>query len=164
MPSGAFEALLAGLVAGEPVDAVLSAAARDPGEPPRLTERGAIDAWFSAGSVAGVLENLDAATAHGSAVAAKAAAAIRTKSPTSLRITFEQMRRGGALDFEEAMRTEFRVVSRMVEEHDFYEGVRAAVIDKDGAARWRPAGLAEVSDAEVARHFAPLGADELRLP
>jgi len=97
-------------------------------------------------------------------VAAKAAATIRTKSPTSLRITFEQMRRGGALDFEEAMRTEFRVVSRMVEEHDFYEGVRAAVIDKDGAARWRPAGLAEVSDAEVARHFAPLGADELRLP
>jgi enoyl-CoA hydratase len=62
------------------------------------------------------------------------------------------------------MRTEFRIVSRIVEGRDFYEGVRAAIIDKDGAPRWQPASLDEVSPAEIARHFADLGPAELRLP
>ena len=55
------------------------------------------------------------------------------------------------------MATEFRIVSRVIHGHDFYEGVRAVIVDKDNAPRWRPAALAEVSDAEIARHFAPLG-------
>ena len=46
---------------------------------------------------------------------------------------------------------------------DFYEGVRAVIIDKDNAPRWRPASLAEVTDAAVERHFAPLDG-ELILP
>ena len=43
-------------------------------------------------------------------------------------------------------------------DHDFYEGVRAVIVDKDNKPRWQPATLAEVSGAEVERHFAPLGA------
>ena len=62
------------------------------------------------------------------------------------------------------MQAEMRIVSRIVHGHDFYEGVRAVIVDKDNAPRWQPATLAEVSDAEVERHFAPLGEDELRLP
>ncbi len=61
------------------------------------------------------------------------------------------------------MRAEMRIVSRIVHDHDFYEGVRAVIVDKDNAPRWRPASLAAVSDTEVERHFAPI-ADELRLP
>ena len=56
-----------------------------------------------------------------------------------------------------------RIVSRIVYGHDFYEGVRAVIVDKDNAPRWQPATLAEVSDAEVERHFAPLGEHELVL-
>ena len=55
-------------------------------------------------------------------------------------------------------------MSRIVYGHDFYEGVRAVIVDKDNAPRWQPATLAEVGDADVEQHFAPLGADELRLP
>ena len=88
---------------------------------------------------------------------------IRTKSPTSLKIALAQMRRGSALDFAECMRTEFRIVSRVVRGHDFYEGIRAVIIDKDQAPRWQPSTLAAVSAAEVERHFAPL-ASELELP
>ncbi len=92
-----------------------------------------------------------------------AAALIRTKSPTSLKIALAQMRRGSTLDFAECMRTEFRIVSRVVRGHDFYEGVRAVIVDKDQAPRWQPPTLEAVSDAEVERHFAPL-ASELELP
>jgi enoyl-CoA hydratase len=62
------------------------------------------------------------------------------------------------------MRTEFRIVSRIIQGRDFYEGVRAVIVDKDNRPHWRPASLAEVPDAEVERHFAPLGEQELPLP
>jgi enoyl-CoA hydratase len=55
-------------------------------------------------------------------------------------------------------------VSRIIEGHDFYEGVRAVIVDKDNAPRWRPATLAESSAADVERHFAPRAGDELVLP
>ena len=62
------------------------------------------------------------------------------------------------------MRAEFRIVSRIVHGHDFYEGVRAVIVDKDNAPRWKPATLGDVTNSDVERHFAPLGADELVLP
>ena len=62
------------------------------------------------------------------------------------------------------MQAEMRIVSRIVHGHDFYEGVRAVIVDKDNAPRWRPATLAEVGGAQVEQHFATLGDDELKLP
>jgi hypothetical protein len=59
------------------------------------------------------------------------------------------------------MRAEFRIVSRVVYGHDFYEGVRAVIIDKDQNPRWKQATLRDVSDQEVERHFEPLGEQEL---
>jgi enoyl-CoA hydratase len=73
------------------------------------------------------------------------------------------MRRGPALDFDEAMRMEFRIVSRILDGVDFYEGVRAVIVDKDGAPRWSPAGLDGVSRADVEAYFAPLPEGELDL-
>jgi enoyl-CoA hydratase len=61
------------------------------------------------------------------------------------------------------MQAEWRIVSRVAYREDFYEGIRAVIIDKDNRPRWRPAALAEVTEAEIDRHFAPL-ADELVLP
>jgi enoyl-CoA hydratase len=58
------------------------------------------------------------------------------------------------------MRLEYRIVHRMFEGHDLFEGIRAVVVDKDGKPRWRPGSLEEVSEADVAAYFAPL-ADEL---
>ena len=59
---------------------------------------------------------------------------------------------------------EFRIVSRVIHGHDFYEGVRAVIVDKDNQPRWRPATLADVGEAEVELHFAPLRDAELVLP
>jgi enoyl-CoA hydratase len=46
---------------------------------------------------------------------------------------------------------------------DFYEGVRAAIIDKDQSPHWQPASVADVSDDDVARYFEPSGEPDLDL-
>jgi enoyl-CoA hydratase len=162
-PSAALGGIREALIAGEPMDEVLSRFARDPGAPPLMAERETIDRCFSAETVPGILDALDEADTQRSAFARKTAGTIRQKSPTSLAVALEQMRRGRGLGFEDAMRTEFRIVSRIIAGHDFYEGVRAAIIDKDGAPRWRPATLAEVDARMVEGHFADLGPAELEL-
>jgi enoyl-CoA hydratase len=163
--SAALPELREALIAGEPVDETLARFRHDPGDPPLAAERETIDRCFAGAGATGILASLDEAAGRGSEFARKAGATIRSKSPTSLVVALEQMRRGRGLSFEEAMRTEFRIVSRIIEGPDFYEGVRAAVIDKDGAARWRPASLEEVdTPAVIAHHFAELGPAELELP
>ncbi|MEO1015685.1 MAG: enoyl-CoA hydratase/isomerase family protein [Pseudomonadota bacterium] len=84
-------------------------------------------------------------------------------SPTSLKLTFEQMRRGHALDFDDVMRMEFRMVRRVLGGHDFFEGVRAQLIDKDKTPTWSPPTLEGVDDAAISAYFEPLGEDELTL-
>ena len=161
VPSAELSAFLDALVAGEDVEAALSRFSRGSGNGALSASRAMIDECFAADSVEGILDRLDGTASE---FATKTAATIRTKSPTSLKIAYEQMRRGGALTFEEAMATEFRIVSRVVHGHDFYEGVRATIIDKDGAPHWRPASLGEVCEGEVDRYFGTLGPAELELP
>ena len=81
---------------------------------------------------------------------------IRAKSPTSTKLTFRQLREGAKLSFDDCMRMEYRMVNRIVAGREFYEGVRATIIDKDGAPRWDPATLADVSDAAIDAYFTPL--------
>jgi enoyl-CoA hydratase len=114
--------------------------------------------------VENILAGLDREGGSGSADAEwaqKTAAVIRSKSPLSLKLALAQVRRGNSWDFETCMRMEFRIVSRVIHGHDFYEGVRAVIVDKDNNPRWRPATLPDVGEAEVERHFAPLGSVEL---
>jgi enoyl-CoA hydratase len=73
------------------------------------------------------------------------------------------MRLGATLEFEDCMSTEFRIVNSVFKGRDFYEGVRAVILDKDNRPRWQPAELSEVSDADIEAYFAPLGDDELEL-
>ncbi len=155
-----FADLLDGLTGTVPVDALLAAFAEPPGEGPVATLRETIDRHFAADTVEDILGRLDADRAP---AAQAMAAAIRAKAPLSLKIALAQVRRGRSWSFDDCMRAEFRIVSRVVRGEDFYEGVRAVIIDKDNAPRWRPARLAEIADAEVERHFAPLDR-ELMLP
>lgn len=97
------------------------------------------------------------ARSTGGATAEEFLNAIADKSPTSLKLTFEALRRGRASrNLEACLETEYRIVTRILEGADFYEGVRAAVIDKDRNPRWSPASLDAVPAEAVARHFEPL--------
>jgi enoyl-CoA hydratase len=162
--SARFPELIEALCGATPVDALLAAFAQPAGEGPVTVRREAIDRLFRGDRVEDILARLDGATSqNGTELAAATAALMRTKSPTSLKLALAQMRRGVTLDFAECMRTEFRIVSRVMRGHDFYEGVRSVIVDKDQAPCWQPATLAAVRAAEVERHFAPL-AHELALP
>jgi enoyl-CoA hydratase len=164
--SARFPDLIEALCGAVPVDAILGAFAQPAAAGLVTARQGAIDRLFGPDRVEDILAALDAegeANGDEAAFASAAAALMRTKSPTSLKLTREQMRRGAALDFTDCMRTEFRIVSRIVHGHDLYEGIRAVIIDKDQAPRWQPPTLAEVSAADVEQHFAPL-AGELELP
>lgn len=122
--------------------------------------RPAIVRHFAAGSVEGILQSLEE---DGSDWAKAQIETMRTKSPTSMKVAFRQIREGARLAVSDCFRLEFRLVSRVMEGHDFYEGVRAAIIEKDDAPKWKPATLEQVSEAEVDAYFAPLGPRELDL-
>ena len=108
-----------------------------------------------------IIAALGEAAGAGSPFARTALEAMLTKSPTSQAVALRQMQTGGALSFEEAIAMEFRIVSRICRGHDFYEGVRAVIVDKDNKPQWRPNAPEEVSRADVDAYFAPLGEDEL---
>ncbi|MEX2034033.1 MAG: enoyl-CoA hydratase/isomerase family protein [Xanthobacteraceae bacterium] len=165
--SARFGELADALCGAVSVDATLAAFAEPANEAPLAARRSAIDRLFKGDRVEQILAALDAEAAAGgldASFAATAATAIRSKSPTSLKLALAQVRAGASLSFEACMQTEFRIVSRIIHGHDFYEGVRAVIVDKDNAPHWQPAALADVADAEIARHFTPLARDELVLP
>ncbi|TPI43924.1 enoyl-CoA hydratase/isomerase family protein [Mesorhizobium sp. B3-1-6] len=131
----------------------------------RETERQDLDSiarHFSKGSLADIVASLEQAAA-GDAFAAKTLAILKTRSPTSLNIAWRQISAGSTLSMDECMRMEFRILNRMLAGHDFYEGIRAAIIDKGSTPKWRPARLDEVDAAEIDAYFAPLGDKELAL-
>lgn len=129
-------------------------------EPRREEETAAIDRAFAAESVTAILERLAAEEFD---IAVEAAAAIGKKSPTSLCVAFEEIRRGRDQSFVECMRMEFRILCRILEGHELYEGIRAVVIDKDHAPKWSPATLEGVDREAVEAHFLPLPDGDLDL-
>ena len=138
--------------------ATIDAFAGDPNAAPLGEHRAAVDRCFGQDSVAAILAALEA---EGGDWAERTLETLGACSPTSLKVTFEQLRRGRTLGFDDAMIMEFRLSQAFLARHDFHEGIRAIVIDKDNAPKWRPDTLAEVTPDLVEAHFAPLGDSEL---
>lgn len=160
VPSAHWGTLINTLADGMPPDAAI-AAVKDPVPDTFLLEhRATIDRIFAGSSVEEILAALDAEHEDWTDDTART---IRSKSPTSLKVTFRQIREGRKLEFDDCMRMEYRMVSRIVAAHDFYEGVRAVIIEKDSAPRWQPSDLSAVTQADVDAYFAPLGDRELKL-
>ena len=160
---GALEAALAGAeLSGQAHAAVtelIEGFAEHSGAAPLEEHRDRIDRCFAPDSVERIIAALDA---EGGAWARETAAVLARKSPTSLKLADRLLRAGAELEFDDCMRLEYRLVRRCLARHDLYEGIRAQVIGKDRAPRWRPERLDEVTEALIQAHFEPLGADELR--
>ncbi|SEP77279.1 enoyl-CoA hydratase [Streptomyces sp. yr375] len=157
VPSEALAPLVADL-AHAPVREVLDRYVRQ-APPGRLAvARPWIDACYSADSVEEIVGRL---LDHGDSEAKEAAETVLAKSPTSLKVTLAAVRSARRLgSLEKALDQEFRVSCRALTTPDLVEGIRAQVVDKDRNPRWSPATLAEVTDADVARFFAPFDEGE----
>jgi enoyl-CoA hydratase/carnithine racemase len=117
---------------------------------------------FSAGSLDDILASLKHAAASDE-FAAKTLKTILSRSPTSLKVAWRQIRAGAQLSMDDCMRMEFRILNRMLAGRDFYEGIRAAIVDKGSTPVWQPASLEAVSEEAVEAYFVPLGTRELIL-
>jgi enoyl-CoA hydratase len=117
-----------------------------------------IDRVFAGDSVVAIM---DALAREEGAWAREASEAMARASPLSLAITFRQLQLGRTMDVEAALVLEYRLTQHCLKAHDFFEGIRALLVDKDRKPRWQHASIADVGVAELDTYFAPIGAREL---
>jgi enoyl-CoA hydratase len=155
MESAKVEAFKAALIADpQAVETLLTEYEGDAGRPPLAAHQDEIDRLFRGDSVEAILAALKAADTDWAREQLKTLA---TKSPQTLKVAFRQLALGGAArSFAENMAMEYRVGARVVQKHDFLEGVRAVIVEKDNAPRWDPPTVAAVSEAMLDEIFAPL--------
>jgi enoyl-CoA hydratase len=159
-----FNAIKAAMIAGEPMGTVLDGLHEHPGPSELEKMRDPIDRIFAAPSLDGILKNLECEGGEHRDWARRTLEILAKRSPLSLKVTFEFLRRGEAhRTLKEALVVEYRLATRLIRRHDFLEGVRAAIIDKDQSPKWEHASLAEVDDALVQSLFEPLPEGDLQL-
>jgi enoyl-CoA hydratase len=140
------------------VEAVLSEHAKPAGEAPLAAQREAIDRCFCFDSVEEIIQSL---ANEGTDWASSTLNNLEHMSPTSLKVTLRQIRLGATMGFDDAMTMEFRLSQALLSGNDFYEGIRALLVDKDRSPKWQPATLEDISTTDVERYFAPLGDRDL---
>lgn len=156
VPHAALDAFTAAIAA----DGVESALAHHAIEPPPSelsAQRDWIDECYAGDTV---IDILTALRAHDSGAANDAADVIATRSPISLMVTLEAVRRAAKMEtLEDVLVQDYRVSSASLRSHDLVEGIRAQLVDKDRNPKWSPAALTEVTVADVTAYFAPVDDD-----
>lgn len=140
--------------ADETVSAIIDRFVEKDGVSPLWDHREEINTAFSKESIEDILHVLD----RGSSWAQEVATIMRQKSPLSLKVTHEALRKAASMDFENCMEMEFALSVHFLEGDDFFEGIRAVVIDRDKSPKWKPATLKGVTTKMVANYFEPVGA------
>ena len=141
------------------IETLLTELEGDAGRPPIAQHQDEIARLFGGESVEAIVAALQAA---GTDWATEQLKVLATKSPQTLKVAFRQLQEGArAANFAGNMAMEYRIGARVVQRHDFLEGVRAVIVDKDNAPRWNPATLEAVDEVLLDSIFAPLpSADE----
>lgn len=140
-------------VIADGVDAALTTHSAEAPPSQFLAQRDWIDHCYVGETVADIIAAL---RDHDAGAANDAADLMATRSPISLAVALEAIRRSAKLDtLEDVLRQDYRTSYASVHSHDFVEGIRAQVIDKDRNPKWSPASLAAVTTADVEAYFAP---------
>jgi len=163
LPAGQFAEVLGALRDADPVDPVLDQRHVDPGHAELDTLRPAIARCFGGDSIEAILAALQAERGAEEVWAEGVLKDLAQRSPTSLKVTCRHVREARGLDLRATLAQDYRLACRFMLGHDFYEGVRAALIDRDQAPRWEPARVGDVSDLKIEAYFASLGEGELQL-
>jgi enoyl-CoA hydratase len=159
VPSTRVADLKAAIVADpDAIETLLAERESDPGHSGMIEHHDEIDRLFAGDTVE---EIVDALNTDGSEWALAQTATLKTKSPLSMKVSLRQLRAGAKMtDFADDMAMEMRIGARVVMSHDFTEGVRAVIVDKDNAPLWSPDTLEGVTDAMLDAIFAPLPPDQ----
>lgn len=140
------------------IETILTEYEGDAGRPPLAQHQDEIDKIFALDSLEAILAAL---TASGSDWANEQLKALATKSPQTMKVALRQLQLGGrAKTFAENMAMEYRIGARVVQRHDFLEGVRAVIVEKDHAPRWNPPTPEGVSETMLDAIFAGLPSTE----
>lgn len=140
------------------IETILTEFEADAGRPPFSDHQDQVDRLFGKDSVEAIVAALEA---EGSDWSKAQLATLATKSPQTLKVAFRQLKLGGAAAaFADNMRMEYRIGARVVQRHDFIEGVRAVIVDKDNAPKWNPPTLSGVGEEMLDAIFANLPAAE----
>ena len=157
LPAAALDEAKAGIVADpQGIQAVLDRLGIAPPPAKLLEHRAEIDRLFASDTLEEVFAALEA---DEGAFAAGQLAVLRTKSPQAMKVSLRLLYDGSLMhSFADEMVQEYAVACRVVQRHDFMEGVRAVIVDKDHAPRWQPATPEDVTDHVIDQIFAPLPA------
>ena len=141
------------------VDAAIARFAAKPGTASLPAIQPEIDRAFAGKSIEAILAALGRERADW---AKEARDAMARASPLSLKITLRQLRLGKGMSVDQALTLEYRLTQHVMAGQDFFEGIRAALVDKDNKPRWQHAAPEDVGEGEVKSYFASLGARELK--
>jgi enoyl-CoA hydratase len=155
------EAFIQALCSGAPADDTMRKFSVQPRPSDLAAQQARIDRAFGAATIQEAVGRLAGAKEVWEEEALKKIVAHSPLSLTAAHYSVRQAR--GHACVEESIDHEYRFAHRCVHLHDFREGVRALIVDKDGKPQWRPACLDEVKQSDAEALFAPLGADELGL-
>lgn len=131
-----------------------------PGESEIAPHREKIDKYFAHDRIEDIFADLQK---DNSPWAQETLKALYGMSPTSLKIALRQIRMGAKMPFAQVMAMEYRLSQACMQGHDFYEGIRAALIDKDRQPKWKPANVNDVADKDIEGYFSSLGEKDLIL-
>ena len=160
LTSGEFDDVRAGMREADPIDPILDDRSASGGETPIMDYREEIEAVFSKGSVPEILEELGGASSEW---AIGALEALSTQCPLSQAITWRHYHQSRGMDLRDVLIADYRIASRMVTEPDLAEGIRAMLIDKDKAPKWRHSAVSEISESDLDRYFEPAEDGDLDL-
>ncbi|MDZ5077625.1 3-hydroxyisobutyryl-CoA hydrolase [Nesterenkonia sp. HG001] len=159
--SASIDRLIAELTS-ESADEVLPQFAVDPGDS-SLGAAEWINHVYSGNDVDIILARLDGVAGE-VPEAAEAAAELRARSPLSVRVAHRAITTAAELSLRGALIQEYTVGMHMLRSHDFREGIRAQLVDKDRSPSWNPARLADVDDDLLDHFFTPVPHKILELP
>jgi len=164
IPAERFEEIKAALIDTWPVDPLLDERHGDPGPRELAPYASEIARCFSAATVEEIVARLSQVEGPSRDWAQGVMDDLEARSPLALKVTHRHIREASARNLRQTLQVDYRLACRFLDGHDFYEGVRAALIDKDGKPRWQPARLQDVTAVMVEDYFAPMAAQELVLP
>lgn len=116
-------------------------------------QRDKIDEHFKWNNIEEVVSSLKEDALQGNEWAKQTLDTMLAKSPISLKVTLRQLQEGNQKSLKECFEMELNLAMNFMKCHDFFEGVRSVLVDKDRNPKWKSAELDQVTENQVAAFF-----------